>query len=179
MRVDPTTRERAPTGGVYAAADTKWLLPGPLLGTVRPKPADTILDGDGVTWTILAPEFDKSDRVWSCYSIALAIVHALADSVTLWRRTNAQDAAMSRVPTFAQVGSAVDARIQLTAETETQERGKALWKKTYDIYLASELDATAEDQVRDAAGNVYQVESIRNRERIDELSVITCTRNPD
>ena len=58
-------------------------------------------------------------------------------------------------------------------------RGKRVLVKEYDIYIASELNVTHEDQLRDASSNIYELVNYTNRARIGELSVIRVERHPD
>lgn len=183
LRGQPSVKERAPTGGVYQGSDLLWCLPGALLGGQRPKPGDTVKDQDAngaVTWTVLNQDYDQIDQVWQLYCVNLQLHFQLYESCTFKSPTNAQDAAGSRVPTFAQSGSAVNCRFQLTGEDQAAERGKILWKKTYDLFLAEEVSGlTHEWQCLDSSGEVYEVISVRNRSRIDELSVVTLNLHGD
>lgn len=179
LRGQPTAKERAPTGGAYAGSDLQWLLPFPMLRGNAVKPADTVTAADGTVYTVLQPGYDQLDQVWDCYSVALSIAHQLADRLTVWAPANAQDRAGSRVATYAQTYGPTDARFQLVDESQEEARGKQLWRRTYEAYVAAEVELTNECQVRDGDGNVYQVTGYKNRGRIDELSVISCVRYGD
>ncbi len=191
LRAQPSVKERAPTGGVYAGSDLTWLLPAPLLLGLVPKPGDTITEqqpadrtvpgpAPELTWTILTLGFDQLDRLWSCYAVNLVLAYQLRSAATFFRPVTNQDAAGSRKPSFFRLPADIPCRFQLTSEDVTQERGKRLWVGMYDVYLASEVTGiTSEWQVRDPDDHVYEVLGTRNRQRIDELSLVQCRRTGD
>lgn len=185
LRGQPSFKERAPSGGAYSSADLTWLLPAALLAGKAVKVGDTIRDQQPAqtTWTVIGPlDFDQVDQVYQAYTVALSIHHQLASAVTFWRHDptrSQQDAAGSRVPVFVQVGDAADCRFQLESETVEEGRGKRLWKKTYKVYLAAEVDLNSEWQLRDTDGAIYQVVDYTGRASITDLSVVTCERFGD
>jgi hypothetical protein len=181
LRGQPSQKERAPTAGVYTGFDLLWCVPGRLLPVdVVPRPADIVRDGTETDWTVLSLDHDRLDDVWQLYSVNLVLAHGLKDTVTVWAPGTSQDAAGSRKPSFSASSGSYAARIQLVNEEPTEERGKRLHKRSYEIYLAAEVAGlTHEWQIRDAAGTVYQVTRYRNRSRIDELSVVECQNDTD
>lgn len=173
-------RELAVGGGTYAAEDIIWLIPATLLPAgIEPKMSDTIRDAANNTWDVLNVSYEALESAYACISRDAVIVHNLRDVVTLWAPTNAQDTSAARVPTFAQSGSDINARIQLVSETFREERGKRLNVKTYEIFVATELTLTHEYQIRDASSNVYQIIDYTNRARLGELSMIRAERFGD
>ncbi len=180
LRGQPAMKERAPTAGRYTGADLLWLIPAAILETDVdiPKPADVIVaDAEPDTnWTILHRDYDQLDRVYQCYAVNLAIAEQLYERVTLWKPVNAQDATGSRLPTFYNHGPSIAARVQLESEEPTEERGKRLWVRKYSVYLEMEVvGVTHEWQLRRADGTILDVTGYRNRGRIDELPVVSCS----
>lgn len=185
LRGQPTFKQRAPSGGAYVGADCRWLLPDALLAGRAAKAGDLIRDHQtpSVTWTVIDPGFEQLDRTWDLYCLSLSIHHRLRDRCTAWRHNPsrpAQDAAGSRLLSPEQAGDAIDCRFQLVSEAPVEGRGKRLWRSEWRVYLSEEIDGlTHEWQLRDAGGNVYQVLGVENRQRLDEVPVVTAERFGD
>lgn len=178
LRRAPQYIEQAPSRGVYVAAKLNWLLPGLQLSGYRPSPADTLIDGNNTVWTILAAFPLAAEQVWRVETIDLTLAFGLYDVAALLRPTNVQDAAGSRVPTFAAVYQGVPARFQLVTADVKDERGLRFTGRHYQVYVLSQLDLLIEDRLADQAGNVYEVKGWHNPQRIDELQVIDAELHP-
>jgi|SRR5579883_2471375 len=189
-RRNPTYRERLPTGGVYGAALLTWLLPAALVtaagatGVNAPQQGWTVLDGAGVTWTVLEASHNALRSTWLCVSLNLRLVFQLQDTLTVKRPHGvATDAASGRVyPSYDTIYTGVPCRFQLQEARVQDERGKRLTVSRYVVpvmYLVNNvvtpLTLTAEDQIiRDGDGAVFEFTRLYDRDRIDELQKIEC-----
>jgi hypothetical protein len=176
LRADLTFRELAASGGVYTTQDRKWLVPQSLL-TPTPKPADLLIDGDDVQWTVLAVGRDNLQKVWELTCRDLVLAAALYDLVTVERVTYAQDDAGGRTyGEWTAVYTDIPARIQEGASETVDERGKRITRQSYVVYLAQRVTVTIEDRLKGPDGLIYEIRGSSNPDRIDELMQLQCER---
>ncbi len=181
-----TLKEQAVSGGVYQGSDIVFLLPGKLLSPSlgQLKEADVVTDRDGIAWTVLSAQGQrrglKGYAVWRLTCRALAIVYDLRDLATFERYMGVLDPAGIEVKAWRPVpnGAGVSCRVQRISDQQAEERGIRGNEVLYEIYLAAELDLTVKDRVNwpAALGGYLEVRSIKNRQRIDELSVVEAVQ---
>lgn len=123
-----TFKEMAGSGGAYTGQDRVWLVPAAVLPTVptpvTPKPADQVLDGTGVAWTVLQADAGKYGQTWRLTTRNLILALGLRDTVSLLRAANPADPGGMRVPTYAAVEANVPARVQETDAGAEDRQGK-------------------------------------------------------
>lgn len=173
----PSYREQIASGGAVRSDDLVWLVPTAVLPDgVDPKPADRIREANGTEWTVLAASLNTLRTWWRLETRNMVVVENLRELISLWRPENGQDFASGRKPTFRPVSLGIPARIQETL-AETQDRlGKRQTVKRYQVAVGERIYPEALDQIRDSAGNVYQVLSSESPDRIDQLQIINVER---
>lgn len=174
-RGDVTSREAFASGGAYTSSDVVFFLPvdETIVSTVTtsPKAGDLLEDADANVHTILEARLEDFGSNWVCPSRNMAIVHNLRDVVEWLVCTNKQDRAGGRKPTWERKQT-VKGRLQETAAVAGEDLGQLDVQQTWDVFLEEELDLGIDDLLR-IGGEDYEVTGWRNRERIDELMVVT------
>lgn len=171
-------KEQAVSGGRYVSTDVGWNLPAASLGSVVPKPADTIEDSDSRTWTVLDVKhvgLGGSLCHFRCLCRNNQLAFDLYEELEVWRPVNSQDAGGGRVATFSVLYSGIQCRFQEIVGDSVDERGQRGRRRQYQVFVSEALPGLMpnSDQVR-ASGVVYELRSYQNPSRIDELQVLTC-----
>ncbi len=158
------------------------LLPKKLCDAVSftPKPGDRI-NAESVDWTILECPLNTLRSTYRCMTRDLILAYQLRTSLSV-RRPGA-------VPTTDNAGSRtypasnystpyanIPCRFQEMTSRIVDERGKRLTVKTYTVTVGQRLRLTGEDQILDADGNVHEVLSWNDADRIDQLMTLECER---
>ena len=176
-RGDVTSREAFASGGAYTSSDVVFFLPvdETIVSTVTtsPKAGDLLEDAAEETHTVLEARLEDFGSSWICISRNMAIVHNLRDTVEWMRCTNSQDRAGGRKPTWER-RQTLKGRLQETAALAGEDLGQLDIQQTWDVFLEEEIDVAIDDLLR-IGGEDYEVSGWRNRERIDELMVVTVT----
>ncbi len=180
-RLPERLAEGEPTEGGYLQAETTWHLPT-TEAAIDPKPGDLITAG-GVDWVIQEVRAPKFGDYWGLACRRSSITAdttdpSLQDQVTLYPGVDAIDTYGSKITTHTAADgdfSTVAAKIKLRASTADDRFGQRQFAERYDIYVDTALPQLHNgDVIKDQTGKVYTVLSWRNRELIDELSVIEC-----
>ncbi len=186
-RLPDVIGEGDPSEGGYLHRNVTFHLPtksragGPYGYSPKPGDVETIA---GVAYTVLEVRQPKHSDFWglSCRLASITADAALVDSVTLYPSVDTPTAAGSKVSvhTVAHADfTNVPAKIQLRPSVPEEYHGMKQFVEVYDIYVASELPQLySGDVIKDGEGKVYTIVSWRNRERIDERSVIVCELRP-
>jgi hypothetical protein len=180
----PGFKELAPSGGVYTAQDLVWHLPKVLVdaagatGQQAPKPGDLVTDGGSVVYTILERQLNTLASTYKCMTRDMILAYQLYRLLSVNRPpawTGTTDNAGGRVyGTYTAVYSGIAARIQEQEGGQADERGKRLTVKKYTVWVSQRLYLTIEDQIVDDAGNIYEVKSWHDADRIDQLQSVDC-----
>ena len=73
----------------------------------------------------------------------------------------------------------VPAKIMLRPSSPEEQFGQKQFVETYDIYVDDDIGQVHNgDVLKDENSKIYTIVSYRNRERIDELSVMECQLRP-
>lgn len=196
MRLELDTQDAG--GGVYTKGLLDWLLPTPQLGPgLVPKPADLVIDRDGVTYTALDVRGQCRDtngfQVYKVHGIALAIAYDLRDNIDLERAQITFDAAGAEVKQWPSTDgkgvvlySKLAARVQEDGRDVVEERGIQGFKGTHKVYLSQKVpNITFEDRVKwtfpGPGGNLtyyLNVLGMHNPDVLDDLPVLDCTLAP-
>ena len=166
-----TFKEIVGSGGVYTGKDLAWLLPVAVMAGAVPKPADRIVDGDGVTWTVLEAPLNTW-RTWyraACRNLVLA--YDLRDTADLMRPTNTQDAAGGRVPGYAAVSdsTSLPVRVQEIEAAVEERNGKRQTTRRFTAYCGQRIYPQAQDRLVTSDGTIYQLTGWRNADRLELL----------
>ncbi len=185
------TAERSPTGGVYLAADTRWILPAALLtGGSVPAPGWVVIDGDGVRWTALKVQAGKWRQTYILDTIDLVLALGLRETVTVERASisyGAAGAAVKRWPTGpgpngGTVPYSLPASVQLLTDEVADQRGIRGFLGNYAVTVGKQIAVTNEDRVRwqDNTGAVHylDVRGYHNATQLGELPVLDCELRP-
>ncbi len=189
-RLPDVIGEGDPSEGGYLHRDVTFHLPTKTAAGApygySPKPGDVETIA-GVGYTVLDVRQPKHGDFWglTCRLASITEDAALVDSVTLHPSVDTPTAAGSKVSVH-DVAHAdftnVPAKIELRASVPQEYHGMKQFVEVYDIYVASELPQLYSGDVIkdgvDGGGNVYTIVSWRNREQIDERSVIVCEFRP-
>lgn len=167
--------EGAPSFGAYLAGDTVWRLPRSTV-TYEPKPGDLIVQDDGTEWRVLPLTVKQLGASYRCTARNLRIAYDLRQLGELRRPQYAKDRSGRRVvEKWVPSKSGIPCRAQEQAVEEVEAFGKRGMVKSYDIYFAGPLEMTTEDQWR-IDGDVYEILSYRDAERLDGLQVVSAQR---
>jgi hypothetical protein len=168
--------EAVASGGVYINKDVHWFIPGVLIGQgVLPKAADKIRDASGSVWTVLRPWFEDLDQVWDLICRNPVIAFDLKDLIDVWTPNNRADEAAGRVPDFEPAYQNIAARMQADETSIDERHGGRFITTRFNCHVAEQLDVRpGEDQIR-FVGDVYEIETITNPDRIGELMTLGLT----
>lgn len=173
----PGFKELAPSGGVYTTQDLVWLIPKTLADAagVTPKPGD-VVTASGVNWTILECPLNTLRSTYRCMTRDMVLAHDLRDTLNVKRprATVTTDGAGSRTYSYDTVYTGIAARFQEVSADATDERGKRLTARRFQVWVETRLYLTVEDQITDQAGNVYELKGWRDADRIDQLQQLEC-----
>ncbi len=178
------TAEKSPSGGVYLGSEVRWLIPmRELPEGVTPAPADVVIDGEGVRWTVLTRERNRGRETYALGCVDLTLAHGLRDTVVVERCDRELSAAGVPDRRFPPQGGrtlyTLQARVQELSRDLAESRGvrwaAGKFEVTVDRQLA-DIDV-AEDRVRWADGLTVRhldITAYRRGSRIDELPVLEC-----
>jgi hypothetical protein len=175
-----TTREQAASGGRYTASDLNWFLPVTLLGSVTPKPADVVIDGDSRQWTALDVQLMALRTVWKLTTRDFAIAYSLRDMVDWYEPapTQSVDVAGHREPTWVPRKLALACRVQEQSAEVVEAFGKMVTQRRYAVWCETRIAPTHEGQLRwtTDAGEVrtLEVTGVTEADRIDALTRVDC-----
>ena len=164
-------RKTMPSGGQYMAGDVVWNLPTTELA-VAPRLGDTLLDGDGGRWTILAVKHVALASRWRCAARNLVIAHRLDDTITVLKAAFVKSSCGAAEPVWQTWRTGVRARIQpaeVKIETDAQSRRSVLKCR---IFVAEDLLLDQTHRILGPDGTTYRIASSLGNERIGELQVI-------
>jgi len=177
-RLADTEMEGDPTEGGYLQRRTEWHLS--TLQAYTPAVGNTITDADGVVWIVQTVREPEAGDFWglTCLESSITDDVALEDRVWLHPGVDTLDAWGSKLtnhtafdPAFADV----PAKIMLRPSVAAEELGQRDFVERFDIYVARDIGQVHNgDVLKDGPGKQYTIVSYRNRNQIDELSVIEC-----
>jgi hypothetical protein len=161
--------------GILTADDLVWLIPAAVIDNeVRPNINDYITDSSNRIWTVLSTQLNNLQSTWRLVTRDLILAEKLSDSMALYRPTNTIDAAGSRVTSYTLITDNIPARVQETGTEIADTFGKKAVKTRYDIHLGIRIDWQATDQLRNEAGDIFQIVSGSAPDIIDLLQVVTA-----
>lgn len=164
-----TFRELATSGGAYTAGDRAWLIPVQRLPSgVTPKIADRVLDAGGTAWTVLDAGLNTWQTWWRLTTRNIVLAAGLTEDLTLWQPTNGQDDAGVRQPTYT-LAATVVGRVQEVEASAQEQMGKRQTVRRFQAWVGQRVYPSVDWQLRDAAGQVYQIAAWRGADRWDVL----------
>ena len=173
-RLPDRTLEGEPTDAAYLHREVEWHLPD-LPAVVAGAAVGNVLVAGAVSFVVLEVRQPFANDYFGLRTRAMSVADEL---ITLWPVVVVTDEYGSRKATHPApdgMFSDIPAKIQPLAGVEDVIAGKRQFRRMFDIYVATEVTALSiGDLLQDSAMNWYDVVSWRNRERIDELSVILC-----
>lgn len=175
-KLEEFTEETAPSGGVYQNVKVEFQLPSPQ--ATAPEIDDKITTADGTVYTVIQVREPFLNDFWGCEVVELHIdsSQGLNDVVGLWRASVATDSYGSRITTHPSASvSDIQAKIQLMPSVDEDRVGQRSIVQRYEIFIDLDISDSwcgTGDLIKDASLNVYTITSWKNRDRIDELSVI-------
>jgi len=177
-RLEDTEVEGDPTAGGYLQRRTEWHLS--TLQAYTPAVGNTIIDSDGVVWIVQAVREPVLGDFWGldCLESSISDDVALTDIVSLYPGVDTIDEWGSTITDHTDVDLAfedVPAKIMLRKSAVAEELGQVDFVEQFDIYVARDVGQVHNgDLLQDDTGHQYTIVSYRNRNQIDELSVIEC-----
>jgi hypothetical protein len=187
MAADLSRQELAASDGVYTPRDKTWSIPAALLSGYEPKPRDIWTDtATGTEWTALevrraAIGSSVCHYVLTCRNLVLE--SSLTDSIDIQRSAVTYDAAGAIVQTWPPDGgstayAALACRVQTQTSEAADEAGIRDQETTIWIYLSRQVAINVlTDRVKFGSA-YYDIERLRNPERIDELPVLEVKLRP-
>jgi len=160
--------------GILTADDLVWLIPAAIVpAEVRPNVNDYITDSAARKWTVLSTQLNNLKSTWRLVTRDLVFAEKLFDTLSLYRPTNAIDAAGSRVVTYTLIQDNIPGRVQETGTETSDGFGKKSLKTRYDVYCGVRINWKATDQLRDNKSRVFQIISGSAPDIIDLMQVLT------
>lgn len=169
--------EGEPTEGVYLHSDVEWQIR--TTAGVVPLVGQVIVDGGGRSYNILAIRRPQFGDTYGCICRRIAIEAGLPLSslITLYPAFTTVDEYGHRTvanSTRSLVFFDIPCRIQDVTAEVGEVMGKRGFKRVFHITCATEIALEHGDILKDGTGIIYDIISWKNRERIDELSLIVC-----
>lgn len=186
-RLPDIVSEQDPTEGVYLSRNVQFDLPvGDAIypGDSEPTVGMLIVDDDDAAFLIQSVRQPKHSDYWGCMTRESMISSTLGldNTVTLFPAVDTQSAAGSLIRKHLVPDASftnVAAKIMLRSSPVGDDWAQRQFEETYDVYVAEEVgQLRAGDVLKDENQKVYEIVSYRNRDRIDELSVIECKLKP-
>ena len=170
--------ERQPSDGVYTAWNRTFKIPAELI-SFTPKMKDKITDTNGTVWTLdSGVSSPKLGSTWNCSAIYLEINHDLAHTITWSLPAPSTDSYGSPIITPSNLAP-MDCAIQEMSKEEIIYQGVVQgFRYHYSIWIEDELRLPFGTVGTDERGYVYQVQSQRTRNRLDDLNEILAIINP-
>jgi len=180
VHYDLSAKEAAASNRTYLAGNAVWTIPE---GTYTVAPGWTITDSSGQVNTAITVVHSEFAAFWKIDTLNLSIAASLYDSVAVQTRTNTQDTASGRSPSWADVSgqTAVRCRVQPRETDPYDGRGIRSTKRVYDVYFATPITSvnSAGDFARLHWGSVYlTITKYDQAERIDQLCHAECEATP-
>ena len=176
LKSEKTDKVNSPSDGVYQSnTGIEFQFPTSI---VRPPViGGTILDNLGQTYTILEVREPFLNDFWgaSVKEMVLDDEFSLVDLVSLWRHSTITDSYTSDVVSHTESVSNISAKIQLKESQAEDIIGKREFNRQYEIFLSIEIPdgwCSYRDLIKDEALNIYTIRSWKNRDQIDELSIL-------
>jgi len=165
--------EAAPSGGQYVAGDVHWHLHRDELPAAPPL-GTRIIDGQGLRWTVLAVDQMAHDHRWRCHCRCLRIAMGLDAYVTIQRATWTKDAAGAPRAAWSNWQAGIAARIQPSESVVGVESGRSATQATHTVLaeLESPLEELANHRVVGPDGRLFEIVSVSQQDRIDQLPVL-------
>ena len=184
LRRAPTFKELAASNGAYTGQDVVWHVPAVQLTVGPPKPRDTVIDSDNVSWTVLEVQWDTLKSRWRLITRNPIIAYDLRDEVSIEQCTITYDAVGAPVRTWPPIGGQIlypniPARVQPDDSVVVDQRGVRGDLETYFVFLAEQVPILDVRECRVNWNGVYlDITGSRQSERIDELPMLTAERRP-
>ena len=175
LRRPVTTREAENSQGEYTLSDVVWHLPAADI-TEPPRPADIIVDADGIRWTILAVARTAADSRWRCVCRNLAIVHGLDQFVDIEQAVYTKDIRGARQAVWRIWQSGLAAKIQPLAARNTDGHQQDVTIGEYRVFLAESIELDHTHRIKGPDGRLYQINGYKKPDRIDALLEIEAQR---
>lgn len=177
-RLPDRTNVGSPSDAAYLMRDVVFHWPTGATG-LNPAPGDIITDAQAVEYIIQSVREPFAQDYWGLTTREVGITDdtALSDTVTLQRAIEGVDSYGSRVVTYGDLAGFIDvpAKIMLQPSQPEEYAGEKQYVERYDIIVDNDLPQISNaDLIRDQDGKLYTIVSYRNRDQIDEKSVIEC-----
>jgi hypothetical protein len=172
------SREKAASLGAYTAGQLKWIVPRAVLGDVRPKEGDVIVDADGERWTVLSFDLGKWRQTWQMVCINLAIAHDLRDVCDVQRAVVTYDASGAAHKEWSALHAGLSCRVQPDQQELREERGVRGDVIRYRVYVDRELYVRVTEDRIAWNGRYLDIREYQNAQRIDELPVLVAEGKP-
>ena len=182
LRLEEDVTEQEPTEGVYLSRNVEFHLPyGAAIypGGRTPAVGGVITDDDN-SYVILAVRQPKFCDFWGCSTRAMAIVgtYELDNLATWWPAVDTMDAAGGKItahPSADATFTDVPAKFMLRPSVPQEYAGQKQFVEKYDVYVDGDIGQLDNgDLLKDEHDKQYTIISFRNRDRIEELSVLEC-----
>ncbi len=178
--------ENEPTEGVYLSRNVQWDFPPDVLTT--PNVGGIIEDTDGNSYVILtvSPPYTGTTTGdyfgCQCRDFIIADTYSLDNTVTWYPGVDTTDEYGSKITAHNDASAAftdIPAKIMLRQSSPEEYAGQKEYVEKYDIYVNEDIGQLNNgDMLKDESLKNYVIISYRNRDRIEELSVLECEFRP-
>lgn len=179
-----TLKELAASGGVYTGRDKVWLFPQRRIpASLKPKPADVLIDTAGERWTVLDVQHGKWGQTWRLTTRNRVIAEDLRDLIQIERAQIEYDEAGVATKYFPPdtrgqtIYRDLPCRVQPQQSDIAEERGIRGFRTQYLIYVDREVSITNEDRIL-WEGQYLEIRGYRSSQLITDLPVISAEAAP-
>lgn len=169
----PGRAEGSPSAGVYVKYTGRFAIRNSLIGSLTPKPADTITRGDGSVWTVLRAMPPQVSGVWQLDVIDLILSNGLTQTGSLTRPSNTgQDSAGRQALTsYTTIAASIVCRVQPIGGDAVDLLERRGTPQRFRAFLGQQVTPQALD-VFTVSGQAYTVLGFKMPQRIDELMTL-------
>ncbi|MBN2293496.1 MAG: hypothetical protein JXM70_13790 [Pirellulales bacterium] len=175
LRRAVTVQEAETSRGEYTLEDVVWHLPASDISE-PPGPADVIVDGNDMRWTILAVVRATADSRWRCVCRNLAISRGLDQFVDIERAVFTKDIHGAQCATWHLWRTGLAAKIQTLGADNTGAQQRDVTVAEYRIILADTISLDHTHRLKGPDGTRYKIMGFKKPDRIDALVEVMAVR---
>lgn len=175
-RLMSDVEERDPSKGKYLATWCDWRLPAAQVSAAEVRPGFKVMDSAAMVYTVLAADPPGTyNGTWNLNTVQLRV---FKDTVTIKLPTDYIDADTSPVTDHSQTITAQPAAIQEITTEYVEFQHKKGFRKTFYVWLLTNPTLPLGSLIIDQSGTTYVVSVVDSKNRLDELTRVTCIINP-
>jgi hypothetical protein len=172
----PNDEERMPSDGKYVVTHCDFRIADVKTTVSEILPGYSIVDSAQMAYRVLSVDPPSTYLgVFNCYSVELRVFR---DTITIKLPSDSIDFDSSPLTAHNSTITAQPAAIQEISAEFVEFQHKKGFRKRFSIWLLTDPVLPLGSLLVDQSGVTYVVEAVQNRNRIDELTLITAVVNP-